>query len=229
MLRRFFLSLRHWHFGAGRRHMIRIDPWVVTIALGVAITCSGIGLLEFRLRPVVEELAAVQVQNRVTGDINAALSEINTDYNTLVTTQQDQQGAVLAVTTNMAAVNALRNQVADRVLSAVETIDVHELGVPLGSLLDMDLVWAKGPAIRVHSLVAGTADVQAHSEFTSAGINQTLHRILLDVNVPLTVILPGISVDTLVSVQVCVAETVIVGRVPQTMLSGLPRVGSQEG
>lgn len=229
MLYRFLRSLRRRRFGAGGRPVIRVDPWVAALALGAAITCSGIGLLEFRLRPVVEELAAVQVQNRVTGDINAALSKIDTDYNALVTTRQDQQGAVLAVTTDMAAVNALRNQVADRVLAAVENIDVHELGVPLGSLLDMDLVWAKGPAIRVHSLVAGTADVQAHSEFTSAGINQTLHRILLDVNVPLTVILPGISVDTLVSVQVCVAETVIVGHVPQTMLSGLPRAGSREG
>lgn len=226
---RLLLAIRRkLRFGAGGWR-IQLNPLFGVLLLGVCLALGGIGLLELRLRPVVEELAAVQVQNRVTGDINAALSEINTDYNTLVTTQQDQQGAVLAVTTNMAAVNALRNQVADRVLSAVETIDVHELGVPLGSLLDMDLVWAKGPAIRVHSLVAGTADVQAHSEFTSAGINQTLHRILLDVKVPLTVILPGISVDTLVSVQVCVAETVIVGRVPQTMLSGLPRVGSQEG
>lgn len=228
MPHRFFLSLRRRFRGAGSRHLIRFDPLLVTVVLGIIFTCSSIGLLELRLRPVVEELAVVQVQNRVTGDINAALSEISIDYETLVNTRQDQQGAVLAVTTNMAEVNHLRNQVADRVLSAVENIDVHELGVPLGSLLDMDLVWAKGPAIRVHSLVAGTADVQAHSEFTAAGINQTLHRILLDVNVPLTVILPGISVDTQVSVQVCVAETVIVGRVPQTLL-GLPRTSGTEG
>ncbi len=228
MANRFFLSLRRRLRGAGNRHLVRFNPLLVTVILGTMFACSSIGLLELRLRPVVEELAVVQVQNRVTGDINAALSGLSIDYETLVNTRQDQQGAVLAVTTNMAEVNHLRNQVADRVLAAVENIDVHELGVPLGSLLDMDLVWAKGPAIRVHSLVAGTADVQAHSEFTAAGINQTLHRILLDVNVPLTVILPGISVDTLVSVQVCVAETVIVGHVPQTLL-GLPRTSGTEG
>ncbi len=228
MPHRFFLSLRRRLRGAGNTHLVRFNPLLVTVILGTAFACSGIGLLELRLRPVVEELAVVQVQNRVAGDINAALSGISIDYETLVNTRQDQEGAVLAVTTNMAEVNHLRNQVADRVLAAVENIDVHELGVPLGSLLDMDLVWAKGPAIRVHSLVAGTADVQAHSEFTAAGINQTLHRILLDVNVPLTVILPGISVDTHVSVQVCVAETVIVGRVPQTLL-GLPRTSGTEG
>lgn len=229
MTRRFWLSLRRRLFGVGNSPFVRFSPWTVTLALGIAIACSCIGVLEFRLRPVVEELAIVQVQNRVTGDINTALREVDADYNALVTTRQDQEGAVLAITTNMAAVNHLRNHVADRVLAAVENIDVHELGVPLGSLLDMDLVWAKGPAIRVHSLVAGTADVQARSEFTSAGINQTLHRILLDIHVPMTVILPGISVDTLVSVEVCVAETVIVGRVPQTMLSGLPRMSSSEG
>lgn len=225
---RVLLALRRQLHSARNKHGLRLNPWLAAALLGIFLACSGIGVLELRLRPVVEELAVAQVQNRVTGDINAALSGISIDYETLVTTRQDQQGAVLAVTTNMAEVNRLRNQVADCVLSAVKDIDVHELGVPLGSLLDMDLVWAKGPAIRVHSLVAGTADIQAHSEFTAAGINQTLHRILLDVNVPLTVILPGVSVDTRVSVQVCVAETVIVGHVPQTLL-GLPRTSGTEG
>ena len=222
-----FIRRRVRRNGTGR--LVRWNPLALTVLLASLLTCSAIGLLEFRLRPVVEELAVVQVQNRVTGDINAALSDLNTDYERLVTARQDQQGAVLAITTDMAAVNDLRNQVAERVLSAVEEIDVHELGVPLGSLLDMDLAWAKGPAIRVHSLVAGTSDVQVHSEFVSAGINQTRHRILLDINVPLTVILPGISVETLVFVQVCVAETVIVGHVPQTMLSGVPRLSGTEG
>lgn len=229
MWQRSLLFLRRRFRRGGRGYHVQLNPLLLTGLLAVGLACGGIALLEVRLRPVVEELAVVQVQNRVTGDINTALSGVAVDYSSLITTKQDSQGAVLAVTTNMAEVNALRNHVAERVLAAVENIDVHELGVPLGSLLDMDLVWAKGPAIRVHSLVAGTAEVQAKSDFTSAGINQTLHRILLDINVPLTVVLPGISVETLVFVQVCVAETVIVGHVPQTMLSGLPRVSGMEG
>lgn len=224
--RHMMLALRRWLYCGRGKRMLRIHPWLVVTILGICLACSGIGVLELRLRPVVEELAVAQVQNRVTGDINAALSAISVDYESLVNTTHDQQGAVLAITTDMAAVNRLRNQVAEQVLAAVEEIDVHELGVPLGSLFDMDLAWAKGPAIQIHGLVAGTVQTQAHSEFVSAGINQTLHRILLDVTVPITVILPGISMDTQVVAQVCVAETVIVGRVPQTLL-GLPRSGME--
>ena len=148
MWQRSLLLLRRRFRRGGRGYHVQLNPLLLTGLLAVGLACGGIALLEFRLRPVVEELAVVQVQNRVTGDINAALSGVAVDYSSLITTKQDSQGAVLAVTTNMAEVNALRNHVAERVLAAVENIDVHELGVPLGSLLDMDLVWAKGPAIR---------------------------------------------------------------------------------
>ncbi len=196
----------------------RPNPFLMAILLGIIFAMGGIGMLELRLRPVVEELAAVQVKNRVTRDINSVLSDMSAEYCNLVTTQYGPQGEILALTTDMAAANRLRDQVADQVLSAIECIDVHELGVPFGSLFDIDLAWAKGPSIRVHSLVAGTVQTRMHSEFTAAGINQTQHRILLEVNVPLTVLLPGISTVTEVTTQVCVAETIIVGRVPQTFL-----------
>ena len=164
----------------------------------------------------------------MTREINTALCGVGADYQSIVSPRQDQQGNVLALTTDMGAVNRLRNQVAQRVLSAVSDIDIHELGVPLGSLFDVDLAWAKGPAIRVHSLVAGTVQTQIQSEFTAVGINQTRHRILLDVTVPLTVLLPGISAQTEVTAQVCAAETIIVGHVPQTVVE-LPRTSGTEG
>lgn len=228
MGQRILLALRRLlHRSRGRRG-VRLNPWLTAAVIGICLACSGIGMLELRLRPVVEELAALQVHNRVTGDINTALSDLSVDYESLVNTTHDQQGTVLAITTDMSVVNRLRTLVTEQVLAVVADINVHELGVPLGSLFDIDLAWAKGPAIQVHSLVAGTVQTQVRSEFASSGINQTLHRILLDVTVPLTVLLPGISVDTQVTAQVCLAETVIVGRVPQTLL-GLPQRGSTEG
>ena len=71
----------------------------------------------------------------------------------------------------------------------------------------------------MHGLVAGTVTADLHSEFLSAGINQTLHRLVLNVDVPLSILLPGSRGNTVAKVTVCVAETVIVGRVPDTYLN----------
>lgn len=228
MGQKLLLAIRRRLHKVWRGERVHLNPLMITLLLGVGLAVGAIGMLELRLRPVVEALAEMQVHNRVTAEINRVLSDTATDYQNLVSTQYDQQGGILALTTDVAAVNGLRNQVSERVLAAVAGIDVHELGVPMGSLFDMDLAWAKGPAIRVHSLVAGTVQTRIHSQFTAAGINQTRHQIMLEVTVPLTILLPGISTQTEVSAVVCVAETVIVGRVPQTFLE-LPQISGTEG
>ena len=61
--------------------------------------------------------------------------------------------------------------------------------------------------------------------FTSAGINQTLHQIMLDVEVEITLLIPGGKTETRVDAAVCVAETLLMGQVPDTYL-GLPAAGS---
>ena len=118
--------------------------------------------------------------------------------------------------------NLLRAALVSDVLAALDGVDVSDIRIPLGSLLDLDVLWAKGPALRVHSMTVGTVDAEFSSEFSSAGVNQTLHRIWLQVDVPLTLILPGGPVETQLETRLCVAETVIVGQVPETYLQLSP-------
>ena len=104
------------------------------------------------------------------------------------------------------------------VLEALEGVDVSQIQVPLGSLVDLDILWGLGPTLKVHAMTVGTVDGEFFSEFTSAGVNQTLHRICLKLTVPLTLMLPGGAVETVSETELCVAETVIVGQVPQAYL-----------
>lgn len=217
-IKRFYRRRRATCSQAGGRHPVR-NTALVTLVLAVGMALTFISLLEFRLRPVVEQLAARQVNNHVTARLNAALSELVTGDGSLVDIQRDAEGAILAVSGNMDRINQVRGQVVQAALDTIAAMDVHTLGVPMGSLFDFDLLWAKGPVIQVHSLVAGTVSTRVRSEFQSAGINQTLHRVLLDVEVPLTVLLPGSRGHTVAQITVCAAETVIVGKVPQTYLN----------
>ena len=67
-------------------------------------------------------------------------------------------------------------------------------------------------------MTVGTISAEFESDFTAAGVNQTLHRIWLELSVPLTVMLPGGEVQAELNSRLCVAETVIVGNVPSTYL-----------
>lgn len=195
---------------------------LLTIALGIVLAAALVGLLELRLRPMVEQLAVHRVNSRLTQEVNDAvlstLAAQGISYDQLVTIQRDSEGAITAITSDMTQINLLRSRVVADVLSAVQDVDIDTLSIPLGSVLGSDLFWASGPRIGVKSLTVGTVSAEVKSEFGSAGINQTLHRLVLEIQIPLTILLPGGGVKTQVTTQVCVAETVIVGKVPDTYL-----------
>ena len=106
-----------------------------------------------------------------------------------------------------------------QILSALEGVDASEIRIPLGSLVDSELVWARGPELRVRALRVGTVSAEFRSDFSQAGVNQTLHRIELEVAVPVTLILPGGQTELTIETGLRVAETVIVGAVPDTYLT----------
>ena len=62
----------------------------------------------------------------------------------------------------------------------------------------------------------GSSNASFENEFTEAGINQTKHRIILNVDVSVSILLPGFSTYTKVSNRFTVAETIIVGTVPDS-------------
>ena len=125
----------------------------------------------------------------------------------------------------MAALNRLRVQLVREILEVLEDLDVSRINVPLGVLLDSDLMWGRGPSITARALSVGTVSAEFDSRFTSAGVNQTLHRVWLEVSVPVTVLLPGGQIEVPVETSLCVAETVIVGQVPDAFLQLEPAGG----
>ena len=197
-------------------------PWKITLLASVLIAILGIGFLEARLRPMVVTAAQAQAQNTIAGVVEHAIfSEMerqSVTYSDLVSIQRDASGIITALTTETVAMNRLRARLVGVVLEALEGIDVSQIQIPLGSLLDLDLLWGLGPTMNVHAMALGTVEGEFSSEFSSAGINQTIHKIELDLVIPLTLMLPGRVVETVCETQIPIAETVIVGQVPETYL-----------
>ena len=93
---------------------------------------------------------------------------------------------------------------------------MDDLGIPLGSLFLPEFFSGKGPAIPVQILSIRNSDASFSSNFTEAGINQTLQQMNMHVSIDVTILVLGKAKSFTICSQVVVAETIIVGDVPDT-------------
>ena len=224
------MSAGPWRLKLERRLRRGLPLWVLTWLVAAGVMCAAVRLTESALRPVLAAAARYQVRSQVTAAVEqwAArdLQERGVDYSDFVTITRNEAGEITALSADMARLNLLRAELSAHLLERLEDSQL-ELTVPVGSLLPLEPTWARGPELHLRALALGTASAEFESEFTSAGINQTRHRLWLRLSVPVTVLLPGGGEEVAVDSRLCVAETVIVGQVPQTWFQtgGLPAAG----
>jgi len=170
------------------------------------------------LKSVLTSLATARVSNTVNGIVTAAVNETiysgGVDYDQLISFEKDNEGKITAVKSNMAEFNRLQSAIIDEVLEKLSEVTTKELSVPVGTLLGSPFLAGRGPLIRVRMQSVGSSSAHFENAFTSAGINQTKHQIYLVVDVYVSILLPGFSTTTKFSNTYSVAETVIVGSVP---------------
>lgn len=168
--------------------------------------------------PVIEDVSCELLRANSTEIINTSvLHSIENDdiYNSLVNITYDETGNITSLATNSAGMNKLKSAVALDVLNGIEQFGSHGFTVPLGNLTDLVLLSGVGPQIPFRVIPYGSVQVDFRSEFSDAGINQTLHRIYIDVDLNLHAVSVVSQVKTNVRTSVLAAETVIVGGVPQ--------------
>lgn len=221
------MSAGPWRLKLERRLRRGLPLWVLTWLVAAGVMLCAVRVTERALRPVLAAAARYQVRSQVTAAVEqwAArdLQERGVDYSDFVTITRNEAGEITALSADMARLNLLRAELSAHLLERLEDSQL-ELTVPVGSLLPIEPTWARGPELHLRALALGTASAEFESEFTSAGINQTRHRLWLELSVPVTVLLPGGGEELTVDSRLCVAETVIVGQVPQTWFQtgGLP-------
>lgn len=221
------MSAGPWRLKLERRLRRGLPTWVLTWLVAAGVMLCAVRVTERALRPMLAAAARYQVRSQVTAAVEqwAArdLQERGVDYSDFVTITRNEAGEITALSADMARLNLLRAELSAHLLERLEDSQL-ELTVPVGSLLPLEPTWARGPELHLRALALGTASAEFESEFTSAGINQTRHRLWLELSVPVTVLLPGGGEELTVDSRLCVAETVIVGQVPQTWFQtgGLP-------
>ena len=200
----------------GKRHWKLFFVLILLLLIGAFIG------LRTRLWPVVRSLARTQVTNTASDLINDAIlqqiMEGQIQYDRIVYFEKDLNGRITALKTNMAEVNRLKTETLNLINDEILAEDTEHLGVALGSLILPEFFSGRGPSIPVRIIAIRNSDANFQSEFTEAGINQTLQKLRMDVIVDVTILVLGQTETFTVSSQMVVAETIIVGDVPATYL-----------
>lgn len=176
-------------------------------------------LFRVKINPVIEAVARAKVDDIASNIINQAVSDqIAADdiqYTDLISLVSTESGAVTALTTNMKELNRFKTDLLNRLNGDSYHIDDMEIGIPLGNISGIEILSGYGPRIPVRILAVSSSDAEYQSEFTSAGINQTVHRVNMLVSMELMIMLPSGTITETVSSSVYVAETVLLGEVPE--------------
>lgn len=177
--------------------------------------------LRFKYNNAITGLAETQVRNATSDLINDAIDKQieaeNIHYDRIVYFEKDLNGKITALKTNMSEINRLKTSILNIINDEILQMDTSDIGIPLGSLFLPELLSGRGPAFPVSILSIRNSDASFTSDFFEAGINQTLHQLNMQVSVDVAVLVLGQTNYFTISSQVVVAETIIVGQVPDTL------------
>lgn len=201
---------------------IRIKRLFRLLVFIVVLLIALLFFFRSKYHKVIRELAQTQVKNTTSDLINDAIDEQiengNIQYDRIVYFEKDLNGRITALKTNMSEVNRLKTAILNLINDEILALDTADIGIPVGSLILPEFLAGKGPNIPVHILSIRNSDAAFSSDFVEAGINQTLQQLNMHVSVDVSVLVLGQTNSFTVSSQVVVAETIIVGQVPDTFL-----------
>ncbi len=120
------------------------------------------------------------------------------------------------ISANVITVNEIISDVAIKIQEELSKVENNSFDIKLGSLTGSKILAGRGPNVKVQIDVIGNLDTDLRSEFSSKGINQTLHKMYLQVECNVTILTPFKTIEEKIANQVLLAEAVIIGTTPNT-------------
>ncbi len=203
------------HFFPRRRKRL-----LLSLGLAVMLAVSAVLLVERNLTKVVLSLAQAQARAVAVRILNEAATELLTagpvTYDSLMHVAKDGGGQVRLIQANTPEMNRLAAQVSLLAQEKLQGTREQAVRVPLGSALGLTLFAGAGPKVEVQILPVGSVHAEFHTDFQTAGINQTRHRVSLALTAQVQLVIPTGAETVEAATQVAIAESIIVGEVPDT-------------
>lgn len=168
------------------------------------------------------QMAVSDATDIVTKTVNDSINEVieggvyGFDY--FVTLEKDAEGNVTAISSDMSHINTLSTEILNSVIESTDN-GIIEINIPIGNLSGLNLLLNKGPDIKVDIIMLTSSRVDFRNEVVSCGINQAKYQLVLDVTIDIDILVPWGTESATTVTEVIVADTVVVGKVPNTYLN----------
>lgn len=198
--------------------------FAIFLFLTALLLIACVAVTEMRIRPVLSAVAESRAKNIATEAVNDAvwqvLCEKDVQYESLVTLTKDENDKVTAISVDSVKLNTICAEIRRQITDYFKSLSEIQIAIPIGSLTGVDMLAGRGPSIHIGITLSGSAVTTIGNDFQTAGINQTRHQMILTVNTKVYVIMQSGNFATEISNSIVVAETVIVGDIPEIYSDG---------
>ena len=195
---------------------------VVSILAVISVLIGSFIYIDNSLTPTIKVLAETKAEELANRSINKSVAEIIKDevnYSDLMNTKVDNEGKITMIESNTVMMNKVASDVALRIQEELKQVKTTTSYIPIGTALGSPILAKYGPQLKVSIEPIGTVYVNFKTDFEDAGINQTRHRIYLEVNTKVKVVIPLTTDTKEVKAEIPICETVIVGDVPNSYIN----------
>lgn len=197
------------------RKKIKNTMPLVSIFLVAIITCFSIWNF---VNPIFETLCKNKAKSEATIITNEETTKIIEKYNydTFFTIQKDEKGSIQMINANVLKINQVTSDIAVSIQKALDNNEKNKIYIYSGAITGIRFLSGAGPRIPLKIASVGNIDTDLKSEFISQGVNQTLHRVYLDIKANVSILSSFKTIESSIQNQVLIAEHVIIGEIPST-------------
>lgn len=191
---------------------------IVKIFIIMVIAFSTVKIVLDAILPIFDTLCKDKAKSIATIVSNEEATNVMKEhtYDELFTLEKDKDGNITMIKSNIIAINEIISDVAVKIQNTINQRGRENIEIALGSFTGFKLLSGKGPGVPIKISSIGNVETDLRSEFSEKGINQTLHRVYLQVDCEVSILTPYNSITEKISNQVLLIENVIVGKIPST-------------
>ena len=195
------------------RRKIKNTMPVVSIFLVAIITCFSIWNF---VNPIFETLCKDKAKSVATMITNEETTKIIEKYNydTFFTIQKDEKGSIQIINANVLRINQVTSDIAVAIQKALDNNEKNKIYIHSGAITGIRFLSGTGPRIPLKIASVENIDTDLRSEFISQGVNQTLHRVYLNIKTNVSILSSFKTIESSIENQVLIAEHVIIGEIP---------------
>lgn len=214
--------------GGNRPKIKRHKKYIITMFIILIIACYTARIVIIAITPVIERECRVIARSTASKYANEACNEAmqNLSYEDLCTIEKDEDGRVRLIKMNVVTINKLNSQIALKVQEKLNNSTSSKFYIKLGTFTGSKILCGRGPNVEIIMSTIGEVTTNIKSEFEDMGVNQTVHKISIDINCNVSLLTPFKDVDENIIAQVLLSETVISGDIPESYYN---LVGISEG